>query len=230
MRRLSLGTRIEISRKTGQLVVYRQTLQNYIYDHQSPPDLNTVSLQITSELGNQGYDAYCDHITLVQGVLTDTMQPSVWVATESPLDPITITAIVQIIKTAILLFITITAYYIITAVKEVIWGVPKQYYIPDPQITSPVTWEEYISYQNAHYWYVCNKDGAGFGDKALYPTINDVPQSDVQAYLDHCATAPDISPEEVTLVQVAIIVGGTIIVIGGIWLATELIKLFSKRS
>jgi len=220
------STRIGHSPLTGQIVTYHQTLQNYVFDHQAtPPDRGAIINQINTDLASQGIDAYCDGITMVQGAITDTLQSSVWIASQSPIPIAVALAVMKIVMWAIALFIVITLYYVITALKELIWGVPQQYYIPDYP-TGPVSWSEYISYQNANFWYVCSKDGAGFGSKARYPNIEDVPQAEVNAYREHCATAPDISPGEGQLISIAIVVGGVILIVGGIWLVG---KLFGRK-
>jgi len=231
MQRLSRTGRIreQISPKTGKLAVYIQTLQNYVYDHQTPPDLYVLASNITADLQAKGYDAYCESISLVQGALTDTMQPSVWIASESVmvagkvvhlLDPITVIAIASVTKALIKLFIIITIYFIVTAVKAIIYPEPKKYFLPEETgITEPVSWEEYISYQNGKYWYVCPKDGFGIGERSKYPNIEDVPASEVQVFTDHCAIAPDISEKGIDWTQV---VTGVVIV-GLVFLGTTLV-------
>lgn len=218
-------TQRRLSPITGKMTLYTQTLQNYVYNHQTAPDVVAVAEQITSEFIAQGQDAYCDGVTLVQGVLTDTIQPSVWIASSETLiiDPVTWAAIASIVKYVALLVLGILAFVAVTAILERIK--PEEYYIPESGIEEPVSWEVYISYQNAHYWYVCSKDGAGFGDKSLYPNIEDVPEAIVQAYKDHCASAPDIGPGD-EVPNWLMVGGGMLILIAGIWLVG---KLFAKR-
>ena len=226
-----MATMQRISPLTGKMTTYIQTISNMVYDHQTAPDLETLKTNITSEILAQGHDAYCDNVSLVQGLFTDTIQPSIWVAqTEGGrlfIDPATLFVIWNICKAVIAIVLVVGTIIALWIIKSIIWGDPKKYTDPNNPSGSPITWEQLITAQNAKYWYVCSKDGYGIGDRTKYPNITDVPQAEVQVFNDHCATAPDISDPGRQWTSMFVLVGGTLVVIAGIWLVGQ---LFGRKS
>ena len=213
---------------TGQVKIYNQCYANVIYDHQTPVSLIQARDDLNAGFAANGVDAFCDGVLQWQMAVTDTLQPSIWAVGASPI-PIAVAAgILLVVKLVIALLIVIAVYYLLTALVELLYGQPKTYYLEDGTIAS---WEEYISYQNAHYWYVCSKDGSGWGDKTKYLSITDVPQAEVDAYKDHCASAPDIGDKGANIIAqlttLAIIVGVVIVVAN---VAPSLISAFSRRA
>jgi len=219
-----VGSVQRISPLTGLVTTYVPTVQNHTVQHQTAlPEVSTVINSINSSLLSSNVDAFCDSLVVVQGPLTDTLQPRVYISSQSPLAPAIVAIVMQILKIVFAALLVVGALYGLSALKELIYGVPNQYWLPGVTITGPVDWTTYISYQNAHFWYVCNKDGMGFGDRSLYPAIGDVPVAEVAAYTEHCASAPDLSPVD-NITGIAILVAGTAIVIGGIYLAVKLLE------
>ncbi len=227
--------RTSINALTGEVTVYNQTLAHIIYDHnEQDPDLNAVRDQINSDLAMQGVNAFCDGVMLYKMNNTDTLRPSIYVASASPIPALVALAVIAIlanIKTILLLAgLIIIAFFLIPVLKELIYGTPSSYYTGDPDNPSPMSWSEYISYQNGHFWYVCSKDGSGWGDKALYPTVTSVPAAEVQAYQDHCASAPDISDKNANLIAsltTLIIIAGAVIIATKV--AGPLLSAWSSR-
>jgi len=225
-----MATMQRISPLTGKMTTYTQTISNMVYDHQTAPDLETLKNNITNELLTQQHDAYCDKIALVQGLFTDTAQPSIWIAqplqatgTQTLIDPFTAVAVWSICKTILAIVLVAGTIIALWAIKSIIWGDPKKYIDPNnPNVT--ITWEQLISAQNAKFWYVCAKDGYGVGERAKYPNITDVPQAEIDAFTDHCVSAPDISDKGNEITSTLVLVGGVLVAIAGIWLVGQMFK------
>lgn len=221
-----MATMQRISPLTGKMTTYIQTISNMVYDHQTAPDLETLKTNITSEILAQGHDAYCDNVSLVQGLFSDTIQPSIWVAqTEGGrlfIDPATLFVIWNICKAVIVIVLVVGTIIALWTIKSIIWGDPKKYTDPNNPSGSPISWEQLISAQNAKYWYVCPKDGYGIGERSIYANITDVPQAEVQVFNDHCASAPNISDVGTQWTSMIVLAGGTLVLIAGIWLVGQL--------
>jgi len=225
-----MATMQHISPLTGKMTTYVQTVSNMVYDHQTAPDLETLKNNITNELLTQQHDAYCDQIALVQGLFTDTIQPSIWIAqplqatgTQTLIDPFTAVVVWSICKAILAIILVAGTIIALWAIKSIIWGDPKKYTDPsNPNVT--ITWEQLISAQNAKYWYVCAKDGYGVGERAKYANITDVPQAEIDVFTDHCVSAPDISDKGNEITSMFILVGGVLVAIAGIWLLGQMFK------
>jgi hypothetical protein len=208
LQQTSYGPRItRLSPLTGKLTSYFQVYQHYVYNHQTMEvDTEAFIENLNQDYQNEMLDAYCDGITIIRGALTDTMVPSLWVAEAEPetgklIDPATIAfliwKILDIIKTLWPLWVLIGATWGFSVIYTTLFGPKPDYYLPeDSGVDHPVTWNEYMSWLNAHYWYVCPKDGYAVALRAEYATIEDVPNELVDAFKQHCASAPDLSPKE----------------------------------
>jgi len=186
----------------------------------------------TPDSGNAPVDAQCDSIFVIQGAVEDTYKLRTWVAETQPMafiqanqariaklqgrtlfEPITVLAIIAIafiISAAIVLIVVVilgwTAFMAVA--KSLLPGKPT--YVggtPDDPRTYD-DWAAYLSSQNLLYWYVCPKCGAGFGSKATYPEITDVPPEEVQAFQEHkanCLGIPQTNYDPVPILVWAVI-------------------------
>lgn len=224
---IALGPRItKLSPLTGKLTSYFKVYQHYVYDHQAGVDTEAFKQALNQQYITESIDAFSDGVTLIQGALTDTMIPSLWVAEDQPivgklLDPATIALLIwkvlDIIATLWPLWVTIGIVWGASVIYTTFFGPKPDYYLPeDSGINQPVTWNEYISWLNQRYWYVCPKDGYAVAKRSEYGTITDVPQELVDAFTSHCETAPDLSPKEWT--NLLYVIGGIIVVGGLIWI------------
>lgn len=205
--------------------VYNPTYQNRSFTHQpSPIPVDQVINDANSQFLAQGADAFVDSMVGVQGPLVDTYQIRTWAAAESPIAPLLVVIIFAVIAVAISAALIVGwlvgSATLLELAKKFFGEEPRWYNEEDPEHPF-TTWSEFISAQNAKYWYVCYKDGAGFGEKALYPTPADVPPEIVELYEAHCAQAPDISapvgPQLGNMILfVVFILGGVFIVMWGL--------------
>lgn len=216
-----------VSALTGKLTTYFKVYQHYIYDHQTAEvDAEAFRQTLNEEYMNQNIDAVSDGITIIRGALTDTMIPSLWVAEEQPqlgrlIDPhlvaLLIWKVLTVIKALWPLWVVVGLTWGASIIYTTFFGPKPDYYLPEESgIDQPVTWNEYISWLNGHYWYVCPKDGYAVGERSQYPTIDDVPQELVNAFREHCENAPDISPKE--WMNFLYVIGGIVVIGGVIWL------------
>lgn len=230
---IALGPRItRMSALTGKMTSYFQVYQHYVYDHQ-PAEVDSEAFRqaLNQQYLNENIDAVSDGITIIRGALTDTMIPSLWVAEDQPqygklVDPVIIGILIwkalSVIKALLPLWIIIGVAWGASVIYTTFFGPKPNYYLPEESgIDQPVTWEEYVSWLNGRYWYVCPKDGYAVGKRTEYPSITDVPKELVDAFKDHCETAPDLSPKE--WINFLYVIGGIVVVGGVIWLVGKFI-------
>jgi hypothetical protein len=220
-----------ISRLTGKMIVYVQVYQHYV-TKPSPLDPYTLRDEANQGYEAQGYDAFCNSITIIGHALSNTVIPEVYASSEQfdvvphygqegkKLLLFTIMALLGVI------LVLIGAILLASSAIYDTWFAPRKDYWNE-DIKEWETWEQKISWMNEHYWYVCSKDAASFGSKITYPNVTDVPEAIVKIYQDHCANAPDITPKQPdwlwTIVYVAL-------ALGGIYVAVKVIpSLLSKR-
>jgi hypothetical protein len=218
---------------TGKLAIYHETYHIQVTTHASaPPDLDALKENINSDLLNRGIDGFCEQIWAIQGVFQDTYKPKVWIAEEQPtlvekkgLFPwsaviVAIAIIAAAIAATVIVYILANSFMTISQ-----WFLQPPSYVGGSDPNNPQVydnWAEYLSAQHLYYWYVCPKCGAGFGAKAQYPNITDVPEEEVNAYKEHVESCLGIptGPQNVTeyLIYAGLIVGGVIVVV---WLLTS---------
>lgn len=214
------GKRVtKLSPLTGKLTTYFQATQNIVYAHQDIPNIPAFTQDATTKIQEQGYDAYCDTAMVIQGALTDTIQPSVWIAETQPVGQQTLIGIGQIILAILAIiyklfpvWLVLALIYGATVIKNTFFREPTYNLPPESGHTEPVPWTDAVTWYNAHYWYVCPKDLFSVGDKSKYPTAKDVPEEEVNLFNDHCENAPDISPKEIAgwlqwIIYAVVIVG-----------------------
>lgn len=211
--------------------------------------INADFLTGTPDSGNAPVDAQCDSILVIQGAVQDTYKMRTWVAETQPaafvqanqaqiarlqgktlIAPIVALAIIAcifIISAAIVLIVAVILGWIsFMAVANALMP-NKPSYVGGTRDT-PVTyddWASYLSAQNLLYWYVCPKCGAGFGSKASYPNIGDVPAEEVTAFNEHktnCLGIPQTSYDPLPLLIWAII--GVAAVVSVVYLLPKLFK------
>jgi len=241
--------RTQVSALSGKILTYIQGRPLTTIDHQTEPfNPDVFKQELTNEITTQsGVDAYCDSVTYIQGIASDTVMPSVWAAVDVSAsgqlmvlgsdgqlimgwDDFVI--IVTIILTspgfwgAVGLLIAFAIVYVVVGylTKE------PQYNFTTPNGTSSSgSWTQYISNQNAKYWFVCAKDGFGVGERSLYASASDVPADQITLFNDHCNSAPDLKPPDWTTGLLMQIVYASL-AIGGIYIAVKLIPpLFAKK-
>lgn len=241
--------RTRVNPLTGQTLAYVQGRPLTTIDHQTQtfnPDL--FKQELTSEMTVQsGVDAYCDSVTYIEGIVSDTVMPSIWAAVDVTAsgqimvlgsdgrlimgwDDFVITLAVILMTpafwVAVALIITFAIVYVVVGylTKE-----PQYNYTDLSGNSTRGTWTEYISNQNAKYWFVCGKDGFGVGERTLYASASDVPADQISLFNDHCNSAPDLKPPEWTTGLLMQIVYASL-AIGGIYIAIKLIPpLFTKK-
>jgi len=212
--------------------------------------INADFITGTPDSGNAPVDAQCDDILVIQGAVQDTYKIRTWVAETQPvafveanqaqiarlqgrglIAPILVLAIIAvafIISAAIVLIVGIVLGYFafMSVASTLLPGKPS--YVGGTQ-ENPVTyddWAAYLSSQNQLYWYVCPKCGAGFGSKASYPNISDVPPEEVAAFNEHkenCLGIPQTSYD-----PIPVLIWGVIAVVGGIGILYVITKFFTS--
>ena len=215
----------------------------------TPPDLEAVKTKINADFITAPVDALCDDILVIQGAVEDTYKIRTWVAETQPaafveanqaqiarlqgrglIAPIIVLAIIAvafIISAAIVLIIGVVLGWnaFMSVANALLPGKPS--YVGGTRDT-PITyddWASYLSSQNMLYWYVCPKCGAGFGSKASYPNISDVPPEEVTAFNEHkenCLGIPQTSYDPLPLLIWAII--GVAAVVSVVYLLPKLFK------
>ena len=196
--RLTGRKRRLLSPLTNQITTYHETYGIYVT---SPapvtPNIDAVRDRIDNDLLSQSVDGFCDEILVIQGVVQDTYKPRVWIAEDQP----TLQAKYGILIAGTILAIIICIAIIAVAIAAVVivnilansFMTISQYILQPPKYVGGTpdnpevydTWAEYLSSQHNLYWYVCPKCGAGFGSKLDYPSIDDVPESEVDAFNEH---------------------------------------------
>lgn len=239
----------KINPLTGQTLTYIQGRPLTTIDHQTAPfNPDLFKLELTNEMTTQsGVDAYCDSVTYIQGVVSDTVYPSVWAAVGVSASGRLMVLdsngrlimgwddFILILGTiltstgfwvAVALVITFAIVYVVVGylTKE-----PQYNYTDINGNPTSGSWTQYISSQNAKYWFVCSKDGFGVGERSIYASASDVPADQISLFNDHCNSAPDLKPPEWTTGLLMQIVYATL-AIGGIYIAVKLIPpLFTKK-
>ena len=203
----------------------------------------------TPDSNNTPVDASCDSILLIQGAYQDTYKLRTWVAETQPvafvqanqaqlarlqgrtlIAPIIVLAIIAvafIISAAIVLIVVVVLGWLSfqSVANALLPGKPS--YVGGTR-NDPITyddWASYLSSQNLLYWYVCPKCGAGFGSKASYPKITDVPAEEVAAFNEHkdnCLGIPQTGYDPLPLLIWAII--GVAAVVSVVYLLPKLFK------
>jgi len=237
---------MQTSPYTGQLTAYVQGRPLTVTDHQTTtPDLELFKQTLTQEMVTQGADAYCDAVDYIQGVQSDTFFPSVWAAvgttasgslmvlgTDGRLimgwdDFVAILAIILVQKA----FWVAVGLIIVLAIVIVVIGYlgrePKYNYTDPNNNPASGTWTEYITNQNAKYWFVCSKDGFGVGERSLYASPQNVPSDQISLFNDHCNSAPDLTPKELGNWLTWIVLGA--VAIGGIYIAVKVLPSYLRK-
>lgn len=245
---LGVPHRLEISPYTGQLTVYVQSIAPTVINHQTPPNLDALKNHLTDELVAQtGADAYCDAVTYIGGAVTDNYLSSVWAAVAvtadgnlAVLDTTGSLGILwsELAEALILLlnnkaFWTFLGLVVVLAIAYVVigyLGYQPQYAYPDLSGNPTTgTWTQYISTQNAKYWFVCSKDGFGTGERALYASPADVPDDQINLFNEHCTNASDISPKDRQMPDWIWWIVIPVVAIGGVYIAAKVLPGLLKK-
>ncbi len=243
---LGVRYKMQISPYTGQLTAYVQGRPLTVTDHQtSTPDSELFKQTLTQEMVNQGADAYCDAVDYIQGVQSDTFFPSVWAAVGTTASGslmvlgtdgrllITWTAFVAIIIAILKLqsFWIAVGLIIVLAIVIVVVGYlsrePNYNFTDQNNNPTSGTWTEYISSQNAKYWFVCSKDGFGVGERSLYASPQNVPSDQIALFNDHCNSAPDLSPKELGNWLTWLVFGA--VAVGAIYIAVKVLPSYLRK-
>ena len=241
--------RTRVNPLTGQTLTYVQGRPLTTIDHQTAPfNPDLFKQELTNQMTSQsGVDAYCDSVTYIQGIVSDTVYPSVWAAVgvtasgqlmvlgsdgrlimgwDDFIIILTTILTTQGFWVAVALVITFAIVYVVVGylTKE------PQYNFTTPNGTpSSGSWTQYISNQNTKYWYVCSKDGFGVGERSIYASASDVPSDQIALFNDHCNSAPELKPPDWTTGLLMQIVYAAL-AIGGIYIAVKVIPpLFAKK-
>lgn len=228
-----------VSPLTGKLTTYAESYRIYVTTPApATPDLNALKTRINSDLVNQSVDGVCDEILVIQGVTNDTYRPRVWLAeeqaaivatygVESLLAPIVAAclaaAIIALAIAAIIIVYILTQSF--TAIAAMLLQPPKYVGGTPDNPTTYDNWAQYLSSQHNLYWYVCPKCGAGFGLKASYPNITDVPQAEKDAFDEHVnmclgiPTGPQNVMEFIIYAAIAVVA-----VIGVTWALSSVLR------
>jgi len=241
--------RTRVNSLTGQTLTYVQGRPLTSIDHQTQAfDPELFKQQLTQQMITQsGVDAYCDSVTYIQGIVSDTVYSSVWAAVDVSasgqlmvvgLDGRLIMGWDDFVATLIIIlmmpgFWTAVALVVALAIVIVVVGYltrePQYNYTDINGQSTSGSWTQYISNQNAKYWFVCSKDGFGVGERAIYASASDVPADQITLFNDHCNSAPDLKPPDWTaslLMQIVYVS----LAIGGIYIAVKVIPpLFAKK-
>lgn len=179
----------KISPVTGRMQTYIQTVTNLVIQPAPSLNPNTLVSEVNTQLTASQTDAFCDQVVLVHGALSTEVQSSVWGASESPLAPVIIAAIIMALAIAfVVVGLALITTSFLAELAHLVAGYQPQYWNPQNPDQPFTTWSEYLTYQHAHYWLVCPKCGAGFASKSQYPLETDVPQDVKDMYNDHVAS------------------------------------------
>jgi len=215
----------KISPITGKMQDYNQTITNRVVQPAPALNADTVVAEINTQLTASETDAFCDQVVLVHGALSTEVQCSVWGASESPLAPIIIAAIILAVTIAfVVVGLALITTSFLTELAHLVAGYQPQYWNPENPQTPFTTWSEYLTYQHAHYWLVCPKCGAGFANKSQYPLETDVPQDVKDMYQDHVDSCLGI-PQTGTggwMALLPFVIAAPIIVVG-IWALVKIV-------
>lgn len=236
--------RTRVNPLTGKTLAYVQTHAISVIDHQIGNifDPELFKQELTNELvGQTGADAYCDSVDYVQGSMSDTVYPSVWIAVDmssrgelvavdaygNSLGPWLLIAYalyaILMTKAFWVLCSLLVVYYILTLVyrQDTFLGTDAN---GNPQ---EMTRTQYISSQNNKYWYVCGKDYFGIGEKSIYATPQDVPADQIALFNEHCTNAPDLNPQFWNNLTTQIVIA--VAAIGGIYIAVKVLPSFLSK-
>lgn len=242
---LGIPYKLATSPYTGTLTAYARGRPLTTTDHQQTlPDVELFKMTLTDQMVNQGVDAYCDGVDYIAGI-QDTFLPSIWAA-------VTVTTsgtlmvlgkdgslimgwddFIEFVLVPILLqkaFWTVVGLVVLLAIVWVVVGYlsrEPQYNYTDPN-GNPAkgTWTEYMTNQNAKYWFVCAKDGFAVGLRSQYTTPRDVPTDQIALFNNHCSSAPDLSPPVTTWIQWLIY---ATVAIGAVYITVKVVPYFLKR-
>jgi hypothetical protein len=148
----------------------------------------------------------------------------------------------EIVILAIILIIAITVGAIVVlaivnswfnsgmaVLKELIPGTPTYITIgPGGETLTFEDWAAYLSAQHAYYWYVCPKCGAGYGSKAAYPNITDVPAEEKTAFDEHVSICQGIPQTNYSYVPM--FVWAIIGVSAGVVVLYIVMKMFTSKT
>jgi hypothetical protein len=241
--------RTHVNPLTGKTLTYVQGRPLVSIEHQTEifnPDL--FKQELTREMTSQsGVDAYCDSVTYIQGIISDTVYPSVWAAVDVTAsgqlmvvgsdarllfgwDDFVFAVVVILMTPAFWVAVALVVALAIVIVVVGYLAREPQYNFTDPSGNrTSGSWTQYISNQNTKYWYVCSKDGYGVGERSIYAKPADVPADQIALFNDHCNNAPDLKPPDWTTGLLMQIVYASL-AIGGIYIAIKLIPpLFAKK-
>lgn len=233
--------RLETSPHTGRLAIYTQTITPTITSPGSNVNIETAKTDITTYVYQQDVDGYCDDIGFIGGILSETYYPSIWVATGATADGQLVALDTEGNLTSLSITVTIAAIIIaaialaitVVVVAYLVWSHQSYAYMDAKtgNLVSTPSWTDYISHQNAAYWFVCGKDGYGVGLRTQYARASDVPQSEVDLWKDHCDQAADLSAPDEAITNILWAVAIAAVAIGGIYIAVKVVPGFlSKKS
>jgi hypothetical protein len=220
MRRLTIkqagGTKLAFSPIKQRMVVYSKcqalaTAEHFEYD------LTTLKNDYNSELTNQSIDAFVEDCKKIRTTFQDNLSIDLWVAGESPLDPLLVAVIIGIL----ILSATLAYIVILSSTATFIERVfPKmKFYTPDGKVFD--TLAEYITYMQNVYNpsvakpYTCMYCGQGFATEA-----------ERDAHQANCpwkAGPPSPETDWVSSVIALLVVGG--IVVGAVVILPKVLDL-----
>ena len=239
---LKIPYKLKVSPYTGKLAPMIQGRPLIVTEPiAGQPDLELFKTELTNQMLTQsGVDSFCDAVDYIGGNTQATFLPSVWTAVDVTSsgklmvigpdgrlimgwDDFVI--ILVTILTTSQFWIAVIGVIVLAAIIVVVGYLSRepQYNFEDPNGNPDSgSWTEFISNQNAKYWFVCSKDGFGIGERSTYASPTDVPETEIAVFNEHCNNAPDISPPEwfETLLMQIVYVG---IVIGGIYVAIKVL-------
>lgn len=127
--------------------------------------LSSLKAAYNEELAKENIDAYVEECRKVRGMYEDHLITDMWVATESPLAPAVVAAIIFIIK---MVAVTVAAIYILSAASSFVETIlPKShFYAPDGKeftdLASYITYMKNVYNPSEGYPYTCPYCGQGF--------------------------------------------------------------------
>jgi hypothetical protein len=230
--------RLETSPYTGNLAIYTQTISPSITPPGSNVNITDAKISIDNYVYQHGVDGYCDDIGFRGGILSDTYYPSIWIGTtlsasgqlvtldtEGKQGSLPLTGACLVVLAAIALAITLLV------VGYLVWSRDSYAYMDTNtgQLVNTSSWTNFMSHQNAAYWFVCGKDGYGVGLRSQYAQASDVPQTEVDRWKEHCDQAADLSAPDQAITNIiwALAIGA--VAIGGVYIAVKVVPGMVKK-
>jgi len=236
---IGTGRVMRVSLITGQLQAYvpatTETITNPYAETRTPEYFKT---ELNSQMLQQGIDAYCEEVLVVQNIFSNTYANAILVPEQASYETKTL-----------LIYELLAIVGVLIAIAGVVWLLYNIFvYEPTHQQNAPPgsgetdlwTYQRKYSWLLDHYWYVCGKDLSASGPKAgvtwidytpsvLYASKEEVPQAEVELFYEHCndVNTPDFRPLETDWIM-PIVYG--VVIIGAVYVAAKVLpSLLSKK-